>query len=160
MSAGPNRGSRTEASSPGDASWRARFGQFLRFCAVGVLNTLVYLLVYRLAVSNGVPYPAAAALAYCFGIAVSFVFNRRFTFRLGQSRAIRRQFARFVVVNAVALAVNVSVVVILVRGAAWNHDWAVFPAIAGSLAIGFLGSLHWAFVEDENDDERSHTAKP
>lgn len=160
MSADPNRGSEVAASSTRQASKGGRFAQFLRFCAVGVLNTLVYVLVYRLAVSNGVPYPAAAALAYCFGIAVSFVVNRQFTFRLGQSRAIRRQFARFVVVNAVALAVNVSIVVILVRGAAWNPDWAVFPAIAGSLAIGFLGSLHWAFVEDENDDERSREAKP
>ncbi len=54
---------------------------FVRFLAVGVLNTIVgYGLTFG-ALAFGAPYLAATALGTACGLAVSFAMNRRFTFR-------------------------------------------------------------------------------
>jgi putative flippase GtrA len=54
---------------------------FVRFLAVGVLNTIVGYGMTFAALALGAPYFAATALGTGCGLVVSFAMNRRFTFR-------------------------------------------------------------------------------
>jgi putative flippase GtrA len=54
--------------------------QMLRYCAVGVVNTLVSLALDALLLAAGVPLLVAAAAAFGAGAATGYVLNRRVTF--------------------------------------------------------------------------------
>ena len=55
-------------------------GQLARFLVVGVGNTAVSFVVYRLLLLAGMPYLIAAPLAFAAGAINGYVFNRRWTF--------------------------------------------------------------------------------
>jgi putative flippase GtrA len=52
-----------------------------RFCAVGVLNTLLTLAAFAALVRLGSPAPAASALAFATGAVNGYLLNSRWTFR-------------------------------------------------------------------------------
>jgi hypothetical protein len=54
--------------------------QFARFLVVGVGNTVVSFVAYRLLLAVGTPYAVAAPLAFAVGTLNGYVFNRRWTF--------------------------------------------------------------------------------
>ena len=54
--------------------------QFARFLVVGVGNTVLSFVAYRLLLAAGTPYVPAAALAFAVGAVNGYVFNRRWTF--------------------------------------------------------------------------------
>jgi putative flippase GtrA len=118
--------------------------QWLRFAAVGALNTLLSWVLYALLEAGGVPYLLASALAFAAGAVNSYVLNRRWTFR---SRARRSpEVARFAVVQAVGLATDVLLLEALVRDAGVAHLLAqalVFPVAS---AVTFALSRNWAFA--------------
>jgi len=117
--------------------------QWLRFAAVGGLNTLLSWMLYVLLEAGGVPYLLASALAFAAGAVDSYVLNRRWTFR---SRARRSsEVARFAVVQAVGLATDVLLLEALVRDAGIALLVAqalVFPVAS---AVTFILSRQWAF---------------
>jgi len=83
--------------------------QFLKFAAIGAINTLVGLAVIAAAMYFFDLNPIAAnAMGYIVGIAVSFALNGKLTFR--QPALSARMFTRFVVVSVIAYVVNLAVV--------------------------------------------------
>ena len=118
--------------------------QWLRFCTVGGLNTLLSWVLYALLTGAGVPYLVASALAFAAGAVNSYVLNRRWTFR---SRGRRSpEIARFAVVQAVGLATDVLLLDALVHDAGVQHLLAqalVFPVAS---AVTFALSRNWAFA--------------
>jgi len=97
-----------------------------------------------LLVAAGLHYLLASSLAFALGVLNSYSLNRRWTFR---SRARRApQLLRFVVVQSVGLAIDLSLLYALVDGIGIHHLIAqalVFPAAS---APTFVLSRRWAFA--------------
>src|SRR3954453_16195810 len=55
-------------------------GQFRRFLLVGVGNTVISFVVYRLLLAAETPYVLAAALGFSAGAVNGYILNRRWTF--------------------------------------------------------------------------------
>lgn len=85
--------------------------QFVRFLAVGVLNTAFGYGVFALMTWAGLPYPVAIAVATVAGVAFNFFSTGRLVFGQGGARLM----PRFVAVYAVVYCVNVAAVAALLR---------------------------------------------
>jgi putative flippase GtrA len=116
----------------------------LRYLAVGVGNTIVglsviYLGMYALGLGNA----PANVLGYAIGILVSFVMNRRWTFK--HDGATFPAFARFIGVLCVAYVVNLVTVLVLADGFGMDRYLAQAAGIPPYTLIGYLGSRWFAF---------------
>ena len=118
--------------------------QFVKFGLVGVLNTAlhygVFLVLFRVL---GVPMLVASAIGYCVGLVNSFLLNRSWTFRVvGDGRRV--EFVKFVVVNLIALGVNLALLEVFTRAGVVPEIGQVL-AIGGSMVVNFLGNRVWVF---------------
>ncbi|MFH1144739.1 MAG: GtrA family protein, partial [Candidatus Eisenbacteria bacterium] len=119
--------------------------QFVRFCLVGVLNTIItYVTFLALFRWLGVQYLAAAGIGYVVGLCHSYLVNRAWTFRGGSDRS-GGEIARFILVNAVAAGINVALLQVLVERFQVTPEMGQVPAIAGSLIVNFAGNRLWTF---------------
>ena len=131
--------------------------QFARFCVVGTSNAIIDFGVLNVALAAFPTKATVPLLAYNTAAVVlaatnSFVWNRRFTFRVrGPLRA--GEVARFAVVAAGTAGLNDLVLLVLS---------AVFPALMGSgtlganvlklgailgaMALSFFGMRFWVFI--------------
>jgi putative flippase GtrA len=106
----------------------------VRFLVVGVANTAVYYLVYRLLLL-GLPYLPAHLLAYGVGIIFSFFANSLFTFR------VRPTWRRFLIFPSTTLAnfliVTLGSVLLVERG--WvDERWATLLMTLAAVPVTFL----------------------
>jgi putative flippase GtrA len=72
--------------------------RFLRFAAVGIVNTAFGYLVYALMLSIGLGYATASAVATVIGVLFNFKTTGVFVFRSHENRLILRFFGVYVVV--------------------------------------------------------------
>jgi putative flippase GtrA len=155
----------SQEQSTGKTSSGAQ-GQFARFCVVGTSNAIIDFGVLNVALAAFPTRATVPLLAYNTAAVVlaatnSFVWNRRFTFRVrGPLRA--GEVARFAVVAAGTAGLNDLVLLVLS---------AVFPALMGSgtlganvlklgailgaMALSFFGMRFWVFI-----GKRLSTASP
>ncbi|WP_084286128.1 GtrA family protein [Solirubrobacter soli] len=115
--------------------------RFVRFCLVGVLNTVVTLGVYAVALRLAVPYLPAGALAYGLGAVNGFVLNRAWTFR------VRGHPMRYATVVGIGLALNA----LLLRCAVGMNvprGLAEVAVAAPVTLVTFALSRRWAFASD------------
>jgi putative flippase GtrA len=140
---------RPDAGEPGRAA-AAVLRQWLRFAIVGAANTLLSWCVYALLEHAGVHYLLASGLAFGVGAINSYALNRRWTFHSSGRRA--PEVLRFGAVQCVGLALDVSLLYVLVHHLGVHHLIAqalVFPVAS---AATFTLSRGWAF--------RSSPARP
>lgn len=117
--------------------------QFARFLSVGVLNTLlgygiIFFAMYGLKFSPEV----SNLMGYGVGLLVSFALSKSFTFR--SSGAIKPEFARFLIVFAMAYAANLAVLSVAVRFFHWHAG--ISQVIAGGFYIVCSYFLNKRFV--------------
>jgi putative flippase GtrA len=86
--------------------------QFRRFLVVGVGNTAVSFVAYRLLLALEMPYVPAAALAFAVGAVNGYIFNRRWTFAARDSARAR---VLYVAVQAAGAASTSLLVLLFVR---------------------------------------------
>lgn len=110
---------------------RQKLYQFIRFCVVGVGNTAVYYVAYRLFLLV-FPYLAAHVLGWCVATVFSFFMNAWFTFKV---RPTIKRFLAFPLSSLVNLAVSTAASVLLVSGLNVSERWGTL--VAGILAIPF-----------------------
>lgn len=99
--------------------------QFVLFLLVGGTAAAAQWLS-RFAFAAFLPYAAAVAAAYGVGLIIAFELNRRFVFPAAQD-ARRRQFARFLLVNALSFLVVWTVSMLLgevLLPRVMSADWA------------------------------------
>jgi dolichol-phosphate mannosyltransferase len=118
--------------------------QLCRFGAVGASGYAVNLAVYWLAVSEGLEYRAAAAVAFCVALVNNFVWNRLWTFR-DAPRRLGGQAFRFVVVSSAAFLLSLAVLSVLVRDAGMAKVAAQALAIIVVTPVSFLANKLWSF---------------
>lgn len=111
--------------------FRTLIGQFIRFGLVGVANTAVYYLFYRIFLLF-VPYLGAHVLGWALATLFSFYVNAYFTFR---ERPTLRRLAAFPLSSLVNLVISTVVSAILVSGVGASENWGT--VVGGIVAIPF-----------------------
>jgi putative flippase GtrA len=109
-----------------DAHVRSAAGlQFARFLVVGVGNTVVSFVAYRLLLLFGVPYALAAPLAFAVGALNGYVFNRTWTFAARDTTRARVLYVAFQAAGAGAT----SLLVVILVDAGIGHSLAYLASI-------------------------------
>lgn len=122
----------------------------IRYLCVGVANTCVGLgVIYAAMYFLRLGTVQANALGYAVGITCSFALNRSWSF--ASRGPVLHEFARFLVVVAIAYLVNLGTVTALVRCFGIDRYLAQCLGILPYTAVGFLGSRHFAFRGSRNE---------
>ena len=121
-----------------------RQSNFIGFLLVGVANTLVGLsVIYLIKWLGAAGDTIANACGYVFGLLVSFILNRNWTFR--HSGTVLPAAIRFLMVFAIAYAANLGVVLILIHQVGVNGYFAQLLGVPPYTALFYLGSRYFAF---------------
>ncbi len=118
--------------------------QFIRFCIVGTINTIVNFSVFQLLLILKAHYLFSSVTGFVSGVIVSYFLNRRWTFGLTTKSSIVEG-TKFFIVNGIALAFNSLTMLICVEFFHLIKQMAWCIAIFVSLNINFFGSKFWAF---------------
>ncbi|GAA4876384.1 GtrA family protein [Serinicoccus chungangensis] len=106
----------------------------LRFVLVGVANTAVYYLLYRLLLL-GMPYVAAHLLAWSGAVVFSFFANSLFTFGV---RPTWRRFLAYPATTLVNLAFTTVGSVLLVEAVGMDERYATLVMGVAAVPVTFL----------------------
>ncbi|KHL91615.1 hypothetical protein QW71_33675 [Paenibacillus sp. IHB B 3415] len=132
-----------------DKRWSAGFIQFLKFNAVGLLNTLIDFAVFTLLHSLGMINTPAQIISYSAGTANSFFWNKKVTFRdrdKGNKEGFdRMQLVRFIVLNLLVLGISVLLIHILTDTLGIQVLIAKVLVTFVTVIINFFGSRKWVF---------------
>lgn len=119
--------------------------QVVKFGIVGISNTAIDVAVYWLFTRFGhLYYLAAAIISFLIANIWSYAWNRRWTFH-NDSRAIIRQYLKFLAANVIAILFNLGILFILVDFFAVDD---LIAKVAASIVVGlvnFLINKKWAF---------------
>jgi putative flippase GtrA len=118
--------------------------QLARFLLVGLLNTALSFVVYRLLLAVSTPYVLAAPLAFAAGAANGYVFNRRWTFAARDSARARML---YVVVQGIGAVSTSLLVLFFVHVAGTGKVWAYLAAIPPVTLCMFAANRLWTFAE-------------
>ncbi|MHA6534284.1 GtrA family protein [Paenibacillus sp. BAC0078] len=132
-----------------DKKLNAGFIQFLKFNAVGLLNTLIDFAVFTLLHSLGMMNTPAQIISYSAGTANSFFWNKKVTFR-DQDRGSkdsfdRMQLVRFIVLNLAVLGISVLLMHLLTDRFGVQVLIAKVLVTFVTVIINFFGSRKWVF---------------
>jgi putative flippase GtrA len=119
--------------------------QFVRFLIVGVANTLITFVVYRLLLAVDVWYLVAAPVAWSIGALNGYVLNSRWTFA---ARDTTRARILYVVVSAAGAGAS-TLLVWLFASAGLGKVEAFVAAIPLVTVSTFLANRLWTFSERE-----------
>lgn len=80
-----------------------KYRQFLLYCVVGAANTLITLFLFYILDKINLQYILASIIAYGAGIINGYIWSTRSVFK---TKGTAQNFAKFIVVNLVAIALN------------------------------------------------------
>jgi putative flippase GtrA len=118
--------------------------QLGRFLLVGLGNTALSFVVYRLLLLVATPYVLAAPLAFAAGAVNGYVFNRSWTFAARDSVRAR---VLYVVVQGVGALSTSLLVLFFVHVAGTGKVWAYLAAIPPVTLCMFAANRLWTFAE-------------
>jgi putative flippase GtrA len=118
--------------------------QFARFLFVGVGNTVLSFVAYRLLLALGTPYVIAAALAFLVGAVNGYVFNRWWTFAARDSARARVVYVAIQVAGAASTSL---LVLLFVDGIGVDKVAAYLAAIPPVTVSTFLANRVWTFAD-------------
>ncbi len=115
------------------------------FALVGLCATAVYLLVANLLMFfTPIEATWASVIAYCAGMIISFVGQRRLTF--GLQDADRGHITRFIVVSAAGLLVSYFSVFLVSDVLNLHPAWATLVTVAVVPVASFFAMKLWVFA--------------
>ncbi len=124
---------------------KEEFAKIVKFGLVGLLNTLVDRGIFALLVELlGMHFVPAKCISYACGLVNSYAFNSRWTFKRDGERSVR-VVVKFVLVNLIALGVNLGVIAACKALGMQSEVLADCVAIPFSLAVNFLGNRLFVF---------------
>jgi len=118
--------------------------QFVRYLVVGVANTALSFLVYRLLLIAGTPYAVAAPVAFLAGAVNGYVFNRRWTYAAPDCTRARVLYFLFAALGAAATS---GLVLLVVRTAGVGRGEAYLVAVPPVTVATFLANRIWTFSD-------------
>lgn len=114
-----------------------------RFCTVGVGNTLIDFGVFFLLAACHVPYLPAQICSYSAGIINSYVWNRKWTFRV-KRKADEKEIMRFLMINLAASGITFLLLYAFQKGGC-SLLVSKFAATIGGMVMNFIGNRIWVF---------------
>ena len=121
--------------------------QLARFLVVGVGNTAVSFVVYRVLLFLSTPYVIAAGLGFAVGALNGYVFNRRWTFAASDTTRARVLYVVVQVAGAVATSL---LVFLFVHAAGAGKVVAYLAAIPPVTLSTFVANRLWTFADRTN----------
>ncbi|MEG2076711.1 MAG: GtrA family protein [Victivallaceae bacterium] len=119
--------------------------KLIKFCLVGGVNTGISMLVFVALVKYCHLTPELASLiSYCAGLLNSYLLNKFWTFRSGE-RTSGTLIAKFIVVNLIALAINLLVIALCFRIFQINEYISQLIALVFSTLVNFIGNRRFVF---------------
>ncbi len=126
-------------------------GTASRFAAVGLFGVVVDALLFQWLMSRETGLAVAHVSSFFVAAAVNYSLNSKWSFRPHHAGYLRwRQFGRFLTVGLFALLMRGGVLALLVYGWHVPATLAIFPAIAATAAINYLGSAFYVFPVGQN----------
>jgi putative flippase GtrA len=123
----------------------ANWVQLFKFGLVGGSGYVVNLAVFSLLVEVAdVHHVIAAVAAFCVAVSNNFLWNRHWTFAAADGHA-GFQAASFFAVSLLGLAVNLTVLQLLVEAAGLEEIPAQAIAVATAMPVNFIGNKLWTF---------------
>ncbi|MGF7397711.1 GtrA family protein [Thermoanaerobacterium thermosaccharolyticum] len=116
--------------------------EFVKFNLVGIVNTLVDFAVFTVLTFFGTHYMLSQVISYSCGVVNSFIMNKYWTFG-DKSSPHGYEVFKFIAVNAVSLAVSLSILYPLKPVVGVLS--AKIIATLFSMMINFVGSKLWVF---------------
>jgi putative flippase GtrA len=118
------------------------YRQFVRFLVVGLANTTLSFVAYRLLLAVSTPYLVAAPIAFAVGVVNGYILNRRWTFDAPDSRRSRILYVVFGALGAVTLTL---LVLLFVRVAGLDRVEAYIVGVPPVTVATFLANRTWTF---------------
>jgi putative flippase GtrA len=117
------------------------FVRFLKFCAVGVLGTVIDFGLLNLLVQlAGFPKVLANTCSFSVAVVSNFTWNRLWVYPETRGEPLRKQFVQFLIVNVAGLAINTAM---FYAGDRWFLGEAgLLAGPAGALARA-IGMAHF-----------------
>ena len=130
------------------AGGRVSLGSASKFGLVGLTGMVVDLIVFQAMMGTGQGLGAAHIAGFVLATLTNFGLNYRWTFRGDDHTAmpLRQRYARFLVVAVLALMIRGGVLVLLVEQLGLPPLLAIFPAIAVTAGVNYLGSAFYVFA--------------
>lgn len=111
---------------------------FLQFLVVGASGVVVNLAVLSLLLWMGLPDAACLAGGIAVSVVTNFLLNRRFTFSYARDGHFWKQFAGFVSVSSLGIAVNYAVALAVNKTAVSDLSWGLHLSALVGIACGML----------------------
>ena len=127
--------------------------QFFRYVVVGLASNAVLYAAYIALTEFGVEAKLAMTLLYLAGVAQTFVFNKRWSFRHGGTHA--PAFVRYCAAYAIGYAINFVVLLLLVDRLGYPHRIVQGIMIVCLAVMLFVLQKFWVFRQEPA--LRSHT---
>jgi putative flippase GtrA len=121
-----------------------KYGQFIRFCIVGVANTTISLVAYYFLLKLGVYYLLASTISYCVGILNGYILSTKFVFNKERNKL---QAIRFVGVYLSSLAINLLILYILVDVFSVPEFIAQVIATIFNVVYNYFLNKFWTFKQ-------------
>lgn len=118
--------------------------QLMRYGVVGLASNGLLYAVYLLLSAGGMGHKLAMTLMYCAGVAMTFVFNRSWTFR--SNTAAAATFCRYVMTYAAGYVFNLISLWLLVDVSGLPHRQTMAALIIVTAALIFTAQKFWVFA--------------
>ncbi len=114
-----------------------------RFLFVGVLNLIVSYGIYFILLYLNIYYMLALLISSVIGIAHSFIWNKKWTFK--SKGDVQKESIRFISVYGIAFLINLVILALFVEKMMFNPKIAQVFALSVVSIISFYGHKYWSF---------------
>lgn len=118
--------------------------QFMRYAIVGLASNFVLYMLYLALTALGVGYKSAMTLLYAVGVAQTFIFNKKWSFRHGGNAA--GAFTRYAASYAAGYALNLFALWLFVDRMGVPHQIVQGIMIVTLAVFLFLAQKFWVFA--------------
>jgi len=122
-----------------------------KFALVGLCGVIVDTLLFQILVVYETELAQAHIVSFFAAATVNYALNSKWSFREYHTGSLRwDQFSRFLMVGMLALLLRGGVLALLVYGWHVPAELAIFPAIAATAVVNYLGSAFYVFPITNN----------
>lgn len=119
-----------------------KYSSLIKFCMVGVINTLISLVIYSCGLYIGLHYMVASAIGYVGGIINGYILSSKFVF---EQKLEGKKGFKFVLIYLSSLCINLMIIGILVEQLGMNKIVAQIATTLFNVVYNYLLNKIWTF---------------
>jgi putative flippase GtrA len=124
---------------------KGTLGQLIRYGVVGLASNLIGYCLYLALTFWGIGPKTAMSILYGVGVAQTFVFNKRWTFKNKADKA--PTLLRYCIAYGLGYLMNIVALLLLVDYLGWPHQGVQGAMILSLAAMLFLLQKFWVFKQ-------------